>query len=406
MLHNFSFRNFYSFEDWVNVSFRVPVRTPEDGRFRSSSSGQRLSLAQTVLGANGAGKTNVLKAAAFFRWFVCSSFQELKAGERIPYEQFQFCGDSESKPTELVFEFDIEGVPYKYELALTPKRVVRETLYHSPSGSFRYLFKRELDPHGDSYVIRQQGLGLADTTLRDLTRPNASVLSSILQIEESPLKKIGDFFNGMSSNVCEYGRTSHQLAEHMGEILAAAEFFSDNKALREKCSSLLTSLDLGLSRVELKKEKVKSQKTEEVVEMVFPYGIHEIDGASYKLHLVRESNGTQNLFVLLRYLLPVLQTGSVAIIDEFEVDLHPHMIAPILDLFFSSATNPKGAQLLFSCHSVEVLRELDKTQVLLVEKDERCRSEAWRLDEMKGVRRDDNWYAKYLSGAYHAVPRI
>ena len=82
------------------------------------------------------------------------------------------------------------------------------------------------------------------------------------------------------------------------------------------------------------------------------------------------------------------------------------MIPPILQLFFDPVTNPKNAQLLFSCHSVDVLNSLDKTQVVLVEKDSECRSSAWRLDEMKGVRRDENLFAKYNAGAYGAVPNV
>jgi hypothetical protein len=42
----------------------------------------------------------------------------------------------------------------------------------------------------------------------------------------------------------------------------------------------------------------------------------------------------------------------------------------------------------------------------LVEKDKNCQSEAWRLDEVKGVRSDDNLYAKYMAGAYGAVPEL
>jgi hypothetical protein len=43
---------------------------------------------------------------------------------------------------------------------------------------------------------------------------------------------------------------------------------------------------------------------------------------------------------------------------------------------------------------------------MLVEKDENCESTAWRLDEVEGVRNDDNFYAKYMAGAYGAVPRL
>jgi hypothetical protein len=82
------------------------------------------------------------------------------------------------------------------------------------------------------------------------------------------------------------------------------------------------------------------------------------------------------------------------------------MLHPILDLFFSPKTNPKNAQVIFTCHSVEVLSLLHKSQVILVEKNQECVSDAWRLDSVKGVRADDNLYAKYMAGAYGAIPQV
>ena len=82
------------------------------------------------------------------------------------------------------------------------------------------------------------------------------------------------------------------------------------------------------------------------------------------------------------------------------------MLEPILELFASPKTNPHGAQLLFTCHAVEVLNLLHKAQVMLVEKDEHNQSTAWRLDSVSGVRNDDNLYAKYMAGAYGAVPQL
>ena len=113
-----------------------------------------------------------------------------------------------------------------------------------------------------------------------------------------------------------------------------------------------------------------------------------------------------HLFILLKRLLPILENGGIAVLDEFEVDLHPHMIPPLVNLFISRKTNPHNAQLLFSCHSIELMRRLDKYQVILVEKDEFGYSRVIRLDDIKGVRSDDNFYAKYDAGAYGAVPDI
>lgn len=110
--------------------------------------------------------------------------------------------------------------------------------------------------------------------------------------------------------------------------------------------------------------------------------------------------------MLLRFILPVLENGGLALIDEFENDLHPLMLEPILDLFSNPQTNPKNAQMIFSCHAIEVLNLLEKSQVLLVEKDDQCESTACRLDSISGIRNDQNFYAKYMAGAYGAVPRL
>jgi len=62
--------------------------------------------------------------------------------------------------------------------------------------------------------------------------------------------------------------------------------------------------------------------------------------------------------------------------------------------------------LLFSSHSHLILSKLDKYQIILTEKNKKGESEAWRLDEVAGVRADDNYYAKYMAGAYGAFPRL
>ncbi len=82
------------------------------------------------------------------------------------------------------------------------------------------------------------------------------------------------------------------------------------------------------------------------------------------------------------------------------------MLEPILDLFANPASNPHGGQLLFTCHAMEVLNIIHKSQVMLVEKNTNNESNAWRLDSVEGIRGDDNFYAKYMAGAYGAVPQL
>ena len=39
-------------------------------------------------------------------------------------------------------------------------------------------------------------------------------------------------------------------------------------------------------------------------------------------------------------MLPVLNDGGVAIIDELEADLHPHMLEAVIDLFVRASITP------------------------------------------------------------------
>lgn len=188
-------------------------------------------------------------------------------------------------------------------------------------------------------------------------------------------------------------------------VLVAADHFSERQKQKQFMSTLLAAWDLGLTAVEL--EQVPSPTQEDPGRKFWmPFGTHASRNNLTRLPFYLESSGTQGAFVLLSRLLPILETGGLAVIDEFENDLHPHMLEPILDLFANPKTNPKKAQLLFTCHAAEVLNLLNKAQVMLVEKDAYCESTAYRLDSVEGIRSDDNLYAKYMAGAYGGVPRL
>jgi predicted ATPase len=168
---------------------------------------------------------------------------------------------------------------------------------------------------------------------------------------------------------------------------------------------LLASWDLGLKDVDIR--EIPAASPEEPSKTVwYPFGRHKSAQSEILLPFAVESSGTQAAFVLLSHLLQTLEIGGLAVIDEFENDLHPHMLEPILDLFGNPATNPHDAQLIFTCHAVEVLNLIHKSQVTLVEKSEDCESAACRLDEVEGIRNDDNYYAKYMAGAYGAIPNF
>jgi hypothetical protein len=396
VLIRYSAKNFQSFRDTVEVSLALNAKVRDLAWATNSRSGLRLSTAMGVIGPNGAGKTALLKPVVFAAWFIGWSFQAT-ADAPIPIAPHF---SSPENPTELEFEAeDDQGRQWRYVLHATRARVVHEAMYKKRD-RYNYLFVRDWDAATQSYEVKLKDFDFSLKEARKV-RPNASLISTAAQYGVELAQYLAN--NQVQSNIVSYGRMPYRAES---DLINAAKHFSENQAQREEMVRLLKSWDLGLSDVQLKELSVQSPE-QEVQKVWFPYGIHKSRrGGQHEIMFHEESSGTQGAFVLLSRLLQTLSVGGLAVIDEFENDLHPYMLEPILDLFANPDTNPYKAQLLFTCHAMEILNLLHKSQIMLVEKGDGCESTAWRMDAVKGIRNDDNFYAKYMAGAYGAVPQL
>jgi hypothetical protein len=397
MILRYSAENFYSLREKVTIDFTIGQQAMGRGGMLVSEAGQNVNSVLGVFGANASGKTNVLKPLGFLAWFILESAIR-KPGAKILYEPFAFT-EGEPELTKLELEFEFRGKLYRYELEMLGALVAREALYLKKT-RFSYLFERELNVETGEYNFKAQDLGAVASVPQ---RSNASWLSSALLQEHELALKLRPFFESIHGNLGPDGRLPTHDAE-ITNVFAAASFYHKAPDTLDHVSSLLSEFDLGLSAVTVSVEKVLGPEGKEK-ELTFPYGVHELDGKKYFRFLTQESRGTQALFVLLRYLLPVLENGGTAFIDEFESGLHPHMVRRIIELFFNPATNPKQAQLIATFHTDFLLRDtLHKYQIYFAEKGEDLVTDVYRLDSIKGVRNIDNIYDKYHAGAYGGIP--
>lgn len=358
-------------------------------------SGERVSKLMAVIGPNGSGKTSLIKPLSFLSWFVCHSFQH-PPDAGIPV--FPYIS-APNEPVEFECTLDFDGRLWRYVLRCTPDRVLYEALYQRRE-RFGYVFVREWRDDEKCYVVKQQDFGLASQEARKV-RPNVSLISWAAQFDVPIAKRL------MSPYVVTNIGSAGRLPMWHGTVNVAARHFADKQAQRALMNRLLSQWDLGLSGVELEEiSQVNADGSESRKEWI-PFGTHKgRDDDLWSIPFTMESSGTQGAFVLLSRLLQALEIGGLAVIDEFENDLHPHMLDPILSLFADRKTNPHDAQLIFTCHAPEVLNLVEKSQVMLVEKNEHCESCASRMDAVDGIRNDDNFYAKYMAGAYGAVPNL
>lgn len=123
-----------------------------------------------------------------------------------------------------------------------------------------------------------------------------------------------------------------------------------------------------------------------------------------------ESSGTQALVALARPLLQALRHGYLFVADDLGASLHPRVVAELVKLFQSPASNPNQAQLVFSTHDASLLGSLvgdapalDRDQVWFVEKDDSGATSMYPLTDFS-PRRLENLERGYLQGRYGAVP--
>lgn len=394
MIKNITFSNFYSFAEETVIDFALGKKPTPSG-YDIDDDGQRYNKAVAVVGANGSGKTQLLKPFAFLSWFVSESFLNSDPDDEIPCEPHRLNVD---EPSCFELEFQLYNVDYKYQLHIANKAVSFEALFEKTSSQFSYLFKRELT--GNGYQFRQKGFPFPKAQAERI-RGNASLLGAAHSYDVKEANPFIKFFHLIATNVINNGRVPFE----RGSVVRVAELFHKQPEILKRVSEAMCKFDLGLSGVDIRQLTGRSETgTEE--KLYLPFGLHATaDGETFELPFFEESSGTQSAFVLLEPVLRTLHFGGIAVIDELDNDLHPHLVPHLLEWFEYDHTNPHNAQLIFTCHTPEVLNLLQKHQVYLVEKRNQ-RSESWRLDEMTGLRADDNLYAKYMVGALGATPEL
>jgi len=403
MIHSFSCKNFYSFGESGEVSFVVNDNAPQNNGYFTATSGSRLSKVETIIGPNASGKTNLLKVLPFLKWLIIDSFN-MKPEDPIAVQPFAF-SDEKNQPTELSVVFEINGKEYNYSFTLNKQKILSEELevtsFVSEKKGSKKLFTRTWNNTENRYDFEGENFELPKG-FDNLLRLNASVIGTAARLNHKEGQDIAKFWQTLETNTTESGSMRDPLSQntipHWFEVLM---YYSENETLKKEAEKLLSRFDLGLNGINIdKKQGANGMTTIEV------QGLHEFNEQKKQLPIQYESAGTKQLFILLKTILQVLERGGIAVLDEIDINLHPEIVLALFDLFIQPETNPKNAQLLLSTHSHLILSKLDKYQIVLVEKNENGASEAWRLDEVSGVRADENYYSKYIAGAYGAVPKI
>ena len=403
MLRKISIENFSSIKDKQVLDLAVPSNAPDLPCFAINKeiSATRVPKIVSIFGANASGKTTVLRALGFLKWFLTDSFSQPPT-QNLPLMPF---ADTESHVgiSRLVVEFDSEFIEdskpciYRYSLELThslgfknPLKqrfspiVESESLYFAPESKFRRLFHREANQIKDSPEFKVKVKNYPPQTFRE----NASVIPTLVQYNHPISKAFTSVLNTVFTNVSILQKNDPDLND------AINIYMSDNEVLKE-LNSKIRMLDLGIEKV------VISTNHNNVAKPLFKHS-----GLNSELVFGLESQGTQKFFKLFPLISYTLETGGLLVIDEIDNDIHPALMPEIIGWFHDERTNPHNAQLFMACHNASLLEHLEKEEIYFTEKTHDGRTQVYGLKDIAGVRRVDNYYRKYLGGVFGAIPSI
>ena len=405
MVHRLEIENFYSIREHQVIDLRAAGNAPDQSDRLAPiwpNADERAPKVVALFGANASGKSNVLKALSFLAWFAKDSFSSVP-GSWMPFVRFDDDAAREM-PTRLVVHFagpkDLSGFGrsepgpfcrYAYEVVLggpsaKPQQVLKETLRYWPQGKGRQVGLFERDETGAVTGGRAFALARFRSALERVLRPNASVISTLAQLQHPIATGLRQMAAAVVSNIfIEKQDPSDQ---------AILQHYEADPARVDRLNREIQRLGMGVGAMLLKPGPGGTTA----------WFAHE--GLPRELPAQMESHGTRQFVRMFPLLIQALDSGGVALMDELDLAIHPLVLPEIVGWFHQPSRNPLHAQLWMTGQNASLLEELSKEEILLCEKDAGGRTTVYGLRDVQAVRRGDNYYRKYLSGVYGAVPQL
>jgi AAA15 family ATPase/GTPase len=432
MLLRFRCKNFRSIREELELSLiAAKTRTDEKSESLIDTPFDDLKLLRciAIYGPNASGKSNVLEALAALRRIVSESWRGWKANGPIP-EHDPFLLDEASRTEESAIEttFLLEATIYKYGFRFDQTSFVEETLIDASGKRDKVLFRRTTEegrievefPNNNFGTTKEERLQLERIRLD--TRPNSLFLSAAAQYNHPVLSKVCAYLSENFKPVHSNNMSPRQ--SYTADMCSEA-------GIRKQLEMMMRFADAAISDLEVSRHEMSDKEKNRI--RAFLTSMKEVDPEAYSsvqlepstlpsvveirmahsgagdktflLDFSKESDGTQAYFSILGPLLASFRDGEVLLIDELESSLHPALARELVRLFNSPDLNPKGAQIIFTTHSTNLLdlSLLRRDQVWFTEKTREGATRLYPLSDYQ-PRTNQDIEAGYLGGRFGALP--
>lgn len=439
MLIRARFENILSFRHEVEFSMVASAERihPDHVSRPRGRSDLGLLRCAAIYGANGAGKSNFVKALRFAIDFITKG---LPADVPIPVQRFRLDPDCQSAPSKVSIEFRTAGKMYEYGFELTHRQILREWLSRYTLYSESVQFQRETDADGATHISFGRFFEKLPVDERNFlqfvgkgTRPNQLFLRECIDRNVDRFREPYQWFKD-TLTIIEPSSRYNPLEVRINKDKEFQEFFG----------RVLSSADTGIASVTTEEIDIESldlpdsvyRTVQEILSkgssayISTPTGarfgfVKEGDnvrilklttyhhaaglgtGAAFEIY--EESDGTQRLIDLIPALYDLVSgNGSrVFVVDEIDRSLHPMLARMIVRSHLEAHKDARESQLIFTTHETALLdlNLLRRDEIWFVEKGPHGGTDLYSLSEFQ-PRYDKDIRKDYLLGRYGAIPFI
>ena len=391
MIISFSVKNYKSICERITLNFEANLKdctfpqniVKEIAHEEDNEIGCLTTLG--IWGANASGKSNILQAISDFLYLITNSNHYDIDDVIEEYKPFRLSQETKTNPIEFEIEFILKNTRYLYLVEIQQDKVLKEILYKYGKRGKNYLFKRE-NPTDDNVSVKRNPSLLRGRISIVSCLKNQLFLSCAANSSAgiSIIQEIYQYFN--ARGLFDSTKLKHEI-----------EKYYNNNLYFNRLAAFITSIDIGVTKVEMQEDKISSKK--------IPLFYHSNSDELFQLS--DESEGTQCVFKLIPFYFHILEKGYWYFIDEIESHLHPAVVALLIRLFHDPEVNKKGAQLLFTTHALSLLdnETMRRDQICFTQKNHEGKTELYALDEFK-VRKEVDFFRWYQDGRFDALPDL
>lgn len=437
MLIGFTIKNFKSFYKENTLSLISSSKIRKHKEHLLANKRFKILKYSFFLGPNGGGKTNLIKAFAFYRSFIVFN--------KVTYNDFAF-KNKDDEETSFKLTFLTNNTIYTYGfglkkgktlldgIVLTSESLSKSTLYGEETQIYN-LENNSIEFNNKKIVINENLKVYLDnfnasnkqetflSYLNDYSRKNnlGESAKDINIVFNYILKNIvlitNNDFNYQYIENINLDEISNKLKKYDTGIDSIKLLpINNDDIIRDIPSELLAAIKTNFLNEDLKNTILESKETLyyfsknednsiEIKELIFRH--NNIDS---NFTFNEESEGTLRLLFLFSFLSSKKQDVTL-LIDEFDKGLHPLVSIEVLKDFIReneyTTSDPNTNQLLCSSHLTMLLSRdlLRNDEIYFIDKDNHGGSSIYSLSEYK-TRSDTNIEKDYYDGRYSAIPKF